>query len=107
MKTIDKYKNGYPQGAVVHFTAGRTKATGKWTEQDIRKFFIQSSCKDQKFTYFIIDIWGNVFQQFPLNRWGHHAGPSSWGSFKSGLSSSFVGVEVMCAGKLKKAGNKY
>lgn len=106
MRTIGKYKHGHPQGAVVHFTAGRTKGTGKWTDLDIRRFFINSSCNDKKFAYFIIDNWGNVFQQFPLDRWGYHAGPSSWSSF-TGVSSSFVGIEVMNAGKLKKVGNKY
>lgn len=107
MKTIGTYKHRHPQGAIVHFTAGRTKGTDKFTSEDIRKFFIQNSCSDQKFAYFIIDIWGNVFQQFPLDRWGYHAGPSSWPSFKDGVNAAFVGIEVMCAGKLTKKGSEY
>lgn len=107
MKTIGTYKYRHPQGAVVHFTAGRTKGTDKFTSEDIRRFFIQNSCNDKKFAYFIIDIWGNVFQQFPLDKWGYHAGPSSWGPFKNGVNSSFVGIEVMCAGKLTKKGSEY
>jgi len=107
MKTIGKYKYGHPQGAIVHFTAGRTKGTGKWSDLDIRRFFIESSCNNKKFVFFIIDNWGNVFQQFPLDRWGYHAGTSSWPSFANGVNSSFVGIEVMNAGKLKKVGNKY
>lgn len=107
MRTIGSYKHGHPQGAVVHFTAGRTKGTGKFTSEDIRRFFIQNSCNDKKFTYFIIDVWGNVFQQFPLNKWGYHGGVSSWGPFKGDVSSAMVGIEIMCAGKVTKKGSEY
>jgi hypothetical protein len=107
MRTIGTYKYKHPQGALVHFTAGRTKATSKFTEEQIRKFFIENSCNDKKFTYFIIDIWGNVFQQFPLDKWGYHGGVSSWGPFKGDVSSAMVGIEVMCAGKLIKKGSIY
>ena len=107
MKTRGTYRYGYPQGAVVHYTAGRTRATTKYSAEDIRRFSATSACRNQKFTYFLIDIWGNVFQFFPLNEWGYHAGESKWPTVKGKVSDEFVGIEVMNAGKLKPTMNGY
>jgi hypothetical protein len=107
MRTIGKYPYGYPQGAVVHFTAGRTKGTSKYSDADITKIFIENSCNEKKFCYFIIDPKGNIYQQFPLNEWGYHAGESSWQGLKGTVSNELVGIEVMCAGKVEKEGSQF
>jgi len=90
MVTQGKYKNGYPRGAVVHYTAGgndplNTLAWGR----------------EMKYCYFLIDRDGKVYQSFPLDQWGYHAGVSRWLGVES-LSRHYVGIEVMSAGTLTK-----
>ncbi len=92
MKARGSYRKGYPEGAVVHFTAGRRK-DGKSAI---------SYGREQGHAYFIIDAAGEIFQAIPLNRWGYHAGTSSWPKLGSGVSQYLVGIEIMAAGRLEK-----
>jgi len=93
MPTAGFYKGGYPKGAIVHFTAGhdsseeKAKETLKWGAS-------------QGYTFFVIGPSGRVYQNFPLDKWGHHAGSSNWVGIGSGVSQHLVGIEVACAGKL-------
>jgi hypothetical protein len=106
MRTRGKYKKGYPQGAVVHYTAGRSRDKTKCgrgkehIEQGIRG--VRSAVKNRSFVYFVIDRDGNVFQNFPLNEWGYHAGSSSYPGLPGSVSDELVGIEVQNAGKLTK-----
>jgi N-acetylmuramoyl-L-alanine amidase len=96
-KTRGGYSDGYPQGAVVHFTAGRRNG-------------LQSGIDVQLNTgmcYFLIDQDGNVAQNFPLDEWGYHAGRSSWPGISGNVSDELVGIEVMCGGKLSKQGSSW
>jgi len=95
MPTRGLYSGGYPQGAVVHFTAGRDK-----TEQDALGTY-SWGC-DEGYTFFVIGPTGIVYQGFPLNEWGSHAGVSKWPSLGSSVSTKLVGIEVACAGELDK-----
>ena len=112
-RTRGYYKHGYPQGAVVHFTAGRSRNKeegGKRQadthyEQGLRS--VKHSVDKGAYTYFLISRDGTVFQNFPLNRWGYHAGKSYLPGLSGSVSDKLVGIEVMNAGKLEKKGDVY
>lgn len=94
LPTLGAYAQGYPRGAVVHFTAG---AYGL-SELDL--------ARQLGHAYFLIDEKGGVHQGFPLDRWGSHAGRSTWpGLGPNGVSRHLVGIEVDCAGLLKADGS--
>lgn len=95
MKTNGKYTKSYPQGAVVHFTAGRDE-----TEKDALGTLDYG--RKQGYAFFVIGPTGVVYQAHPLDRWGSHAGESAWPGLGSGVSQKLVGIEVACAGKLEK-----
>jgi len=91
MQTQGNYPSGYPQGAIVHFTAGgpngaHTAAGG------IR----------DGFCFFVIAPDGTVYQNFDLNRWGYHAGKSSHQKLGNSVSRFLVGIEVCNAGRLRQ-----
>lgn len=87
MTTRGKYKNNYPAGAVVHFTAGRTAESSL------------SYGTEVGFCFFVIAKDGKILQSFSLDSWGYHAGNSAWNGF-SGLNRHFVGIEIDCMGQL-------
>ena len=93
MKTRGTYPDGYPRGAIVHFTAGRDQ-----TEAQARNTV--SNGRETGYAFFVIGPEGEVYQAFPLDRWGYHAGESNWPGLGSGVSSRLVGIEVCNAGKL-------
>jgi hypothetical protein len=107
MKTRGYYTHGFPMGAVVHFTAGRSRDRLKGgarnadtnLKQGLRS--VKYACNSTPYCYFLIDADGNVHQNFPLDRWGYHAGKSSYAGLNDGVSNELVGIEVMCAGKLQ------
>ncbi|MEM1293732.1 MAG: N-acetylmuramoyl-L-alanine amidase [Verrucomicrobiota bacterium] len=92
MKTIGNYRKGHPEGAIVHFTAGALNG-----DNATRYGVNQGS-----YCYYVIGPDGTVYQNFPLNRWGYHAGKSSWPSLGSGVSTKLVGIEVVNAGRVTK-----
>lgn len=94
MPTRGNYKDNYPVGAVVHFTAGRSLKGDSDALNTIRSGIANGYC------YFCISNDGSVFQSFPLDKWGYHCGKSTWPSLGSNLSNKLVGIEVCCAGKL-------
>lgn len=93
MKAQGTYPKGYPEGAVVHFTAGHcdTEVHAKGSADYAVK---------QGYAFFVIGPTGKVYQRIPLNKWGSHAGTSSYPGLGSSLSKKLVGIEVACAGKL-------
>lgn len=93
MKTAGRYKYGYPQGAVVHYTSGRSLAG----DMDARNAVAWGA--KQGYVYFCISRTGKVFQSFPLNEWGPHAGKSAWPGLIGSVSDELVGIE-MCSGGL-------
>ncbi len=96
MPTRGNYKDNYPVGAVVHFTAGRSLKGDSDALNTIRSGIANGYC------YFCISNDGSVFQSFPLDKWGYHCGKSTWPTLGSGLSNKLVGIEICCAGKLDK-----
>ncbi len=91
------YADGYPQGAVVHFTAGRRNGLASALNYQV----------EQGHLYFVIDEDGNIGQNFSLDSWGYHAGTSSYPSLSGSVSNDLVGIEVQCSGKLTKQGSNY
>lgn len=91
MRTRGRYRRGYPEGAIVHFTAGRDNPLSD----------ICSACSNG-YAYLVIAPNGVVYQNFPLNEWGCHAGSSYWPELGSGVSQYLVGIELCCAGKLRR-----
>lgn len=91
MKTRGKYPGLYPEGAVIHYTAS---PDGLKTYQYSLKTGL---------CHFVIDEFGQVYQGFPLLRWGFHAGESMCPVTKrTSVSKYYVGIEVVCAGLLTK-----
>ena len=94
------YAKGYPLGAIVHFTAGRDK-----TEQDALDTY-DWGCYEG-YTFFVIGPTGVVYQGFPLDKRGSHAGSSSWPGLGDSVSKHLVGIEVACAGLLDGNGKSW
>jgi N-acetyl-anhydromuramyl-L-alanine amidase AmpD len=91
MSTQGQYTHGYPEGAVIHFTAGsgvQARQTAEWAIK-------QGHC------YLIIDTEGNLVQQFPISRWGWHAGVSRHPRLGTSLSRRLVGIEIQNPGRLE------
>lgn len=100
MKTQGMYRRGYPEGAVVHFTAGQCD-----TEQDMLD--TMSWGRGEGYAFFGIGPTGVIYQAHPLDKWGHHAGTSSWPGLGSSLSQYLVGIEVASAGLLDAKGKSW
>lgn len=90
MTTQGKYRNSYPEGAVIHFTAGSSAEAS--FQYGVKKGYC----------FFVIAENGDIHQAFPLDRWGYHAGVSRHKTLGSGVSKYLVGIEIANAGKLSK-----
>jgi len=107
MRTRGDYKKDYPQGAVVHFTAGRSRkkpeggTRNRSSHLEQGKQSVNSAVSKGAYCYFVIDRDGNVHQNFPLDRWGYHAGESAWKGLSGTVSNELVGIEIQNAGKLR------
>lgn len=95
MPTRGKYPKKYPQGAVIHYTAGRDGVGA------IEQGVVNGYC------YFVITKDGTVWQSFPLDEWGFHAGKSTWPGLGDGVSDNLVGIEVCNSGVLEVRGELY
>lgn len=89
--TQGKYRYGFPEGAVIHYNAG---------SNNVKAFF--NYMRSMKYVTFLIDRKGHVWQDFPLDKWGHHAGRSKWGGYERTVHDYFVGIEIMSAGIVEK-----
>jgi N-acetyl-anhydromuramyl-L-alanine amidase AmpD len=89
MKTHGAYPEGL-RGATIHFTAGEP-GTGilDWGNQ-------------QGFAFLYIDRDGKLYQAHNLLEWGYHAGNSAHPKLKGGVTDDLVGIEIACAGRLRK-----
>lgn len=99
MKTINDYKMHHPEGAIIHYTAGRQEQSG---EAAIQHAIEQGYC------YFFINQAGMVYQQFDLDRYGQHAGLSKCPvTGRTNVSKYYVGIEIACAGYLENGKTWY
>jgi N-acetyl-anhydromuramyl-L-alanine amidase AmpD len=88
MDTKGKYPRKYPEGAVIHYTAGSNDAhaTINWG-------------REMGYCYLLIDREGLIYQSAPLDEWGYHAGESSYLG-RTSMSRYLVGIEMISAGRL-------
>jgi hypothetical protein len=97
-QTAGQYRKGYPEGAVVHFTAGR-----HWS--------LEAQMEAQRasaFTYLVVARDGSIGQNFPLNRWGYHAGTSDVRDIGIERADRYlVGIELINAGTVNKQGKPW
>lgn len=95
MKSRGKYAEGYPKGAIVHFTAGRDGA-----EKTINGGI------GNGYTFWCIQRDGRLFCAHDVDQWGYHAGESRWDKVKRPLlgsvSDDLIGIEINAAGKVEK-----
>jgi hypothetical protein len=101
MPSKGKYKDYYPVGAIVHFTAGRFEK-GLQSALDTMSWGLK-----QGYNYMSMAADGQVVQSCPLSDWGYHAGASVWPELGSSVSSKLVGIEICCAGRLTVEGDKF
>lgn len=89
------YSKGFPEGAIVHFTAG-------WRNQKPKDAI--SFANKNGHRYFFIAEDGTVVQQFDLTGYGAHAGTSKCPvTGRTAVSKYYVGIEVACGGRLEDA----
>jgi N-acetyl-anhydromuramyl-L-alanine amidase AmpD len=91
-RTKGQYQYKHPQGAVIHYTAGRSKLGEKDAKQTLLGGIGAGYC------FFVISAAGQVYQDFPLDRWGIHCGKSAWLGLGSDLDNRLVGIEICNAG---------
>lgn len=92
LKTNGTYRNNFPEGAIIHYTAGRQDQSGMMAIQH---------AVEQEHCYFFINESGMIYQQFDIDKWGSHAGLSRCPVTKrNSVSQYYVGIEIACAGKL-------
>lgn len=122
MKTRGEYEQGYPQGLVVHYTAGWALKRGHWwkpfplyTRPDeklrslARRFAVNTAKLGTKngHNYLVMDVFGKVYQSRPLSKHGYHAGKSYWPSVGHSVSSKFAGIEILSPGILTEKDGKF
>lgn len=95
MVTKGSYPQGYPEGAIVHYTSGRYGMSG------------MEFGRNQGYAFMYIDFDGRIYQAHPLNKWGNHAGVSYWPGLGDSVSKKLVGIEVTNGSALEKHGEVY
>ena len=96
MPTQGLYPRGYPEGAVIHYTAGQFK-NGLESAKNAVKEGVKNG-----YAYLCIGRDGKLVQAHPLNEWGYHAGQSFWPGLGKSLSSKLIGIELCSAGMLER-----
>jgi N-acetyl-anhydromuramyl-L-alanine amidase AmpD len=96
MKTQGEFPKGFPEGAIVHFTAGRFE---KGLQSAIDTIEYGAS---QGFAYWAIAIDGTVVRGHDVKKWGYHAGVSERSPLGKSVSKRLIGIEICCAGKVTK-----
>jgi hypothetical protein len=89
MKAIGTYAKGGPEGWVTHYDAGRGSATSAL-----------ATGRKNGYLYTALGRDGTFYQTDPINKYGWHAGQSTWKG-RSGMSRYFGGTEIACAGRLE------
>jgi hypothetical protein len=102
MKPAGKYRKGYPEGAVIHWISGWSREGDQGNSANKHAENALKYGAKQGFGYLVISETGLVIQGQPLDSYDSHAGSSYWPSLGDSVSKYLVGIEVCCAGKLKK-----
>lgn len=76
------YRKGFPEGAIIHFTAGNDNPTGT------AKYLAD------KFPCLVMGRAGEIIQMFPLSKWAYHSGTEE--------HEYCVGIEICASGRVEK-----
>lgn len=98
-----RYPKGYPEGLVVHFTAGNYR--GKDNATGTMEY-----AKSMGYGFMCLDTDGTLHQWQDLRTSDSHAGVSAWvidGVKVESVSSRFLGVEINNPGRLELHQGKY
>ncbi|RLF65327.1 MAG: hypothetical protein DRN30_04145, partial [Thermoplasmata archaeon] len=88
-------KGNKPAGIVIHHTA-------TYNLNSTVNYFKKNVVDVQ----FVLGHDGKIIQMVPCNKTAAHAGKSEWNG-KKWLNNSYIGIEVVNIGWLKKKGNKF
>lgn len=98
MQTRGKFRRSFPEGLVVHFTAGRFEGGITAARRTI------TGGRDEGLAYWCMAQNGVIVQGHPIDRWGYHAGSSKHPALGASVSQYLLGLEMNCAGLLSKEG---
>lgn len=101
MPTQGNFTHGFPEGLIVHFTAGRY-LQGVQNAIDTAKYGAKHGL-----AYWVLARDGTTLKTHPVTRWGYHAGVSSHPLLGSSVSSRTIGVELCNGGKLLKKNGEF
>jgi N-acetyl-anhydromuramyl-L-alanine amidase AmpD len=93
MPTSGRYRYGYPEGIVLHYTSG-------WDRHLQDAMNTIEWAKGQGFSFDTVSVEGKVLQGAPLDQFGAHAGVSQWPNLGDRVSRFLRGIEVQCGGKV-------
>jgi hypothetical protein len=94
MQTQGKYRMGYPEGAVIHATAG-------WDRDFADALNTHNYGAKEGLCWITISPDGRIIQSHPLDQFGSHAGESMWNGLPGNRISRFLlGIEVCSSGEL-------
>lgn len=80
---------GWPEGLIVHCTAGRGDAAAALNWQLVNGY-----------AYLVLEKSGQLWQGHPLDMWGSHAGQAFHEEWGPHVSMHTLGCECICAGAL-------
>jgi len=96
MVTYGRYRYGYPEGVVIHYTAG-------WDRDFKDALNTFNWGVDEKLCFDLIAPKGELITGAPLDEFGSHAGLSKWKGLPGDRLSKFLrGIEVASGGKLNR-----
>lgn len=90
MPTKGTYRKWWPEGLVIHFTAGSDN------------YRVMEEGAQKGYCYMYLSREGKLYQPAPINKYGAHAGPSEYPGLGKGVSQYLAGVEVACWGPVSK-----
>ena len=93
----NKFKAGFPDTIVIHFTAGPNGAS---TVNYFKGKYARASA------HLVVDTDGSVTQMVPFDTVAWHAGPSSFNG-RTGYNFFSIGIEIVNKGWLKKSGSVF
>ena len=119
-KTRGPYLKGSPEGLVIHYTAsqyasqnfvppGFLEGVGVLDRHERSKALrgvrnVAQYMQEKGHSALLIDCFGNIFQANELSGYGYHAG-LSYHMSRQNLNRHYLGVEIMCPGKLSVDGH--
>ena len=96
------YPKKYPEGAIVHYTAGRREYKNR-KPYETGEQAMDNSIAKHSYAYFTIGMDGTIWQSIPLDKWGYHAGKAYHPILNSSsVSKHCVGIEICNAGPLEE-----